>query len=76
VIARCHGANNSGQVVVANEGSFAFNLLPSGMCTDRCLNVIGNGVVVNLDALFKVFRFYFYFIYFLINFCKGDSKIF
>jgi adenylosuccinate synthase len=60
VIARCHGGNNSGQVVVVGGRAYAFYLLPSGMCTGRCLNVIGNGVVVNLDALFKVFRFLFY----------------
>jgi adenylosuccinate synthase len=63
VIARCQGGNNAGHTVVVGDRAYAFHLLPSGMCTGRCLNVIGNGVVVNLDALFKVFnRFNF-------NFC-------
>ena len=30
-----------------------FHLLPSGIASSDCLNVIGNGVVVNLDALFS-----------------------
>lgn len=53
VVARCQGGNNAGHTVVANKHEYDFHLLPSGMASENCVNVIGNGVVVNLDALFE-----------------------
>jgi adenylosuccinate synthase len=53
VVARCQGGNNAGHTVVANGREYDFHLLPSGIASNDCLNVIGNGVVVNLDALFE-----------------------
>lgn len=52
VTARCQGGNNAGHTVIANGKKYDFHLLPSGIISERCQNVIGNGVVVNLDALF------------------------
>lgn len=39
--------------MVANGRKYDFHLLPSGMISERCSNVIGNGVVVNLDSFFS-----------------------
>lgn len=51
--ARCQGGNNAGHTVIANGKSYDFHILPSGVISDRCVNIIGNGVVVNLDAFFN-----------------------
>ncbi|KAK0411113.1 hypothetical protein QR680_005488 [Steinernema hermaphroditum] len=53
VTARCQGGNNAGHTVIANGKKYDFHLLPSGMISEKCFNVIGNGVVVNLDAFFS-----------------------
>lgn len=52
ITARCQGGNNAGHTVIANGKKYDFHLLPSGMISEKCDNVIGNGVVVNLDAFF------------------------
>ncbi|CAJ0576999.1 unnamed protein product, partial [Mesorhabditis spiculigera] len=53
ITARCQGGNNAGHTVVANGRKYDFHILPSGIISPHCTNVIGNGVVVNLDAFFK-----------------------
>ncbi|PAV59258.1 hypothetical protein WR25_09900 [Diploscapter pachys] len=53
VTARCQGGNNAGHTVVANGRKYDFHILPSGIISPTCYNVIGNGVVVNLDAFFS-----------------------
>ncbi|KAF7639979.1 Adenylosuccinate synthetase [Meloidogyne graminicola] len=52
IVARSQGGNNAGHTVVINSHEYDFHLLPTGMATKECINIIGNGVVVNLDALF------------------------
>ncbi|KAK6030949.1 adenylosuccinate synthase [Ostertagia ostertagi] len=53
VTARCQGGNNAGHTVVANGKKYDFHILPSGIISPKCFNIIGNGVVVNLDAFFS-----------------------
>uniref|UniRef100_A0A1I8BE14 Adenylosuccinate synthetase n=1 Tax=Meloidogyne hapla TaxID=6305 RepID=A0A1I8BE14_MELHA len=53
IVARSQGGNNAGHTVVVNNHEYDFHLLPSGMATKECINIIGNGVVVNLEALFS-----------------------
>ncbi|CAI4223199.1 unnamed protein product [Auanema sp. JU1783] len=53
ITARCQGGNNAGHTVVANGKKYDFHILPSGIISEKCFNVIGNGVVVNLDAFFS-----------------------
>ncbi|VDO41319.1 unnamed protein product [Haemonchus placei] len=53
VTARCQGGNNAGHTVVANGRKYDFHILPSGIISPKCFNIIGNGVVVNLDAFFS-----------------------
>jgi adenylosuccinate synthase len=51
VCARFNGGDNAGHTIVVGDKKFAFHLLPSGMLNERTLNVIGNGVVVNIASL-------------------------
>jgi len=53
VVCRVQGGNNAGHTVVIGEKKYDFHLLPSGIISETCLNVIGNGVVVNLPELLK-----------------------
>ncbi|VDM37890.1 unnamed protein product [Toxocara canis] len=52
-VSRCQGGNNAGHTVVANGHKYDFHLLPSGIIADNCFNIVGNGVVVNLDSFFS-----------------------
>ncbi|KAH8850131.1 Adenylosuccinate synthetase [Schistosoma japonicum] len=53
VVCRCQGGNNAGHTVVAGGKEYFFHLLPSGIINPNVLAIIGNGVVVNLEALFQ-----------------------
>lgn len=52
IVCRCQGGNNAGHTVVANGTEFDFHLLPSGIINEKCISVIGNGVVIHLPGLF------------------------
>jgi len=39
--------------VKANGVEYAFHLIPCGILYSTCINIIGNGVVVHLQSLFK-----------------------
>ena len=51
VVVRYQGGNNAGHTVVNEKGKFILNLLPSGILRDGVVNVIGNGVVVDVKHL-------------------------
>ena len=50
---RYQGGNNAGHTIVVNGEKFATHLLPTGILTPGCTAVIGNGVVVSPEQLFK-----------------------
>jgi len=52
VVVRYQGGNNAGHTVVNEFGKFALNLLPSGIFNAGVRNVLGNGVVIDLEHLF------------------------
>ena len=57
-VVKFNGGNNAGHTVVIEQpdGSrekYAVHLLPSGILTPSCTPVIGNGVVVDLEVLFR-----------------------
>jgi adenylosuccinate synthase len=52
IVARYQGGHNAGHTVYANARKFVLRLLPSGILHDGIACVIGNGVVVDPDALF------------------------
>ena len=51
VICRYQGGNNAGHTVVNDRGRFILNLLPSGILREGTVNVMGNGMVVDLEHL-------------------------
>ena len=51
MVVRFQGGNNAGHTVVTKEKKFKFHLIPSGILNQNIINVIGNGVVVDLETL-------------------------
>lgn len=52
VCARFNGGANAGHTVVADGNKYAFHLLPCGILYPTCVNLLGNGVVVNIQSMF------------------------
>lgn len=53
IIARFNGGANAGHTIVHDGKKFAFHLLPCGLIHSHTINLIGNGVVLHLPALFE-----------------------
>ena len=51
IICRYQGGNNAGHTVINEKGKFIMNLLPSGILRDTTVNVMGNGMVIDLEHL-------------------------
>ena len=51
VVVRYQGGNNAGHTVVNEKGKFILNLLPSGILRDKVVNVMGNGMVIDIKHL-------------------------
>ncbi|HHY08001.1 MAG: adenylosuccinate synthase [Lawsonella sp.] len=52
-VCKPNGGNNAGHTVVVGGEKYELKLLPAGILTPNVIPVIGNGVVVNLEALFS-----------------------
>src|SRR5215510_3164071 len=53
IVARSQGGHNAGHTVYVNGTKFVLRLIPSGILHPGVICVIGNGVVVDLQALFS-----------------------
>ena len=53
VVCRYQGGNNAGHTVVNERGKFILNLLPSGILRDEVINVMGPGMVIDVEHLFN-----------------------
>lgn len=53
VVVRYQGGGNAGHTVVNEKGKFALHLLPSGIFRDRVVNILGNGVALDPENLWK-----------------------
>jgi adenylosuccinate synthase len=51
IVARYQGGNNAGHTVVNDRGKFILNLLPSGILRPETVNVMGPGMVIDLEHL-------------------------
>ena len=51
VVARYQGGNNAGHTVVNQRGKFILNLLPSGILRDETANIMGPGMVIDVEHL-------------------------
>lgn len=50
-VCRTGGGHNAGHTIILNGEKYALHLVPSGVLHKNIINIIGNGVVVNPDAL-------------------------
>lgn len=53
IVVRYQGGNNAGHTVINDKGKFILNLLPSGILREEIVNVMGNGMVIDLAHLHK-----------------------
>ena len=51
VVVRYQGGNNAGHTVINDKGKFVLNLLPSAILREDKVNVMGNGMVVDIEHL-------------------------
>ena len=51
VICRYQGGNNAGHTVINEKGKFILNLLPSGILRESTVNVMGAGMVIDIEHL-------------------------
>lgn len=51
VVVRYQGGNNAGHTVINDKGKFVLNLLPSGILREEVVNVMGNGMVIDIKHL-------------------------
>jgi len=56
-VVRYHGGNNAGHTVIVNGSTYKLHLIPSGVLYDHPVSVIGNGVVVDPDALLNELQY-------------------
>ena len=53
IVIRFQGGGNAGHTVINEHGKFALHLLPSGVFRDGVVNVLGNGVALDPENLWK-----------------------
>ncbi|MCI5591588.1 MAG: adenylosuccinate synthase [Oscillospiraceae bacterium] len=53
IVVRFQGGANAGHTIINNYGKFALHLLPSGVCHPEIVNVIGNGVALDIPKFIK-----------------------
>lgn len=51
IVVRYQGGNNAGHTVINERGKFILNLLPSGILREEVINVMGNGMVIDIKHL-------------------------
>lgn len=52
IVVRYQGGNNAGHTVINEKGTFVMNLMPSGICRENTVNVLGPGMVIDLEHLY------------------------
>ncbi len=52
-VVKPNGGNNAGHTVVVGGEKYELKLLPAGILSPNAIPIIGNGCVVNLEALFQ-----------------------
>lgn len=53
IVIRFQGGANAGHTIINKYGKFALHLLPSGSFNENVVNMIGNGVALNIPELFN-----------------------
>lgn len=47
IVARFQGGPNAGHTIIFDDKKFVLHTIPSGIFREKCLNIIGNGVVID-----------------------------
>ncbi|KAJ5091244.1 hypothetical protein NUU61_006114 [Penicillium alfredii] len=50
---RAAGGHNAGHTIVHDSVTYDFHILPSGLISPKCINLIGAGTVVHVPSFFK-----------------------
>lgn len=53
VVVRFQGGHNAGHTIINEHGRFALHMLPSGIFNPKTINVLGNGVALNIPAFIE-----------------------
>lgn len=53
IVVRFQGGSNAGHTIINEHGKFALHQLPSGVFHKNIVNIIGNGVALNVEYLMK-----------------------
>ena len=53
LVIRFQGGANAGHTIINDKGRFALHLLPSGVCYSHTVNIIGNGVALNIPSFYN-----------------------
>lgn len=53
IVCRYQGGNNAGHTVINDLGEFILNLLPSGILRENVVNIMGSGMVIDIEHLSK-----------------------
>ena len=56
VVVRFQGGANAGHTIICDYGKFSLHLLPSGVFYPHTMNIIGNGVALNVESLMRELR--------------------
>lgn len=53
IVVRFQGGSNAGHTIINQFGKFALHQLPSGIFNEKTINIIGNGVALNIEYLME-----------------------
>ena len=56
IVIRFQGGANAGHTIINEHGRFALHLMPSGVCHENIVNVIGNGVALDINKFVKEYN--------------------
>lgn len=53
IVVRANGGANAGHTVQTDEGIYKLHLIPSGILSQRCLSIVGAGVVIDAKLMLE-----------------------
>ena len=56
IVIRFQGGANAGHTIINDHGRFALHLMPSGVCHESIVNIIGNGVALDIRKFIKEYN--------------------
>ncbi|MBR6961133.1 MAG: adenylosuccinate synthase, partial [Clostridiales bacterium] len=56
IVIRFQGGANAGHTIINEYGRFALHLMPSGVCHKNIVNIIGNGVALNIPKFIEEYN--------------------